>query len=133
MKTFKQLVETVEAPRSESERAFIKKHVVQVIDQTQGKVETKVSKDKTRKADYQDGEDALIYEDIDSLVQEALLEGINFKVGSYRFDDGSNRTITRGDIEKLEKVYASSVDKLGVEKAAKSSRDEFEKLIALGD
>lgn len=133
MKTFKQLKETIEAPRSEAERNFIKKHVVQVIDQTQGKIETKVSKDKTRKADYQDGADALVYEDIDSLVSEALLEGVNFKVGAHKFNDGSSRTITRGDIEKLEKVYASTVDKLGFEKAVKNSRDDFEKLVALGD
>jgi hypothetical protein len=133
MKTFKQLKETVEAPRSEAERNFIKKHVVQVIDNTQGKIETKVTKDKTRKADYKDGEDALVYEDIDSLVSEALLEGINFKVGAHKFDDGTSRVITRGDLENLEKVYNSAVDKLGVEKASKSSRDEFEKLIALGD
>jgi len=134
MKSFKQLMETLDAPRSEAERAFIKKHVVQVIDQTKnGPVKVPTTKDKTRLADYKDGEDAVVYEDLDSLVSEALAEGLHLKIGMLRFDDGSSRVVTRDDITKLEKVYASAQDKSGMEKEIKKSKEDFESLVALGE
>lgn len=137
MKSFKQLMETVNAPRSEAERAFIKKHVVDITDypveSPGGKPDAELKKDKSRDADYQDGEDEIVYESIDSLVNEALLEGLNLKVGVMKFDDGSKRTVTRSDIEKIEKVYASTNDKLGMEKEIKKSKEDFESLVALGE
>ncbi|AKF13332.1 hypothetical protein PHIN3_67 [Sinorhizobium phage phiN3] len=135
MKSFKQLVETVNAPRSEAERNFIKKHVVDVKDYPveNPPADAKRKKDKSRDADYKDGEDEIVYEDIGSLVSEALLEGLNLKVGVMKFDDGSKRTVTRSDIEKIEKVYASTNDKLGMEKEIKKSKEDFESLIALGE
>lgn len=132
-KTLKQFLETVEAPRSEGERNFIKKHVVHVDDKTQGRVETKIEKDKSRRADYKDGEDAVVYEDVNALVNDALAEGLNLKVGVMKFDDGSQTVVTREAISKLEKVYASTVDKFGMEKEIKGSKANFESLVALGD
>ena len=41
MKTLKQILETVEAPKSEAERHFIKKHIVHVDDKTYGKLHRK--------------------------------------------------------------------------------------------
>lgn len=134
MKSFKQLIETLDAPRSEGERNFIKKHVVQVIDHTKnGKIKVSTDKDKTRQADYKDGEDAVVYEDINSLVSEALAEGLTLKVGMMKFADGSSKAVTRDDITKLEKVYATAQDKLGMEKEIKKSKEDFESLVALGE
>lgn len=135
MKSFKQLVETINAPRSEAERHFIKKHVVDVTDYPaeEPKADADLKKDKSRKADYKDGEDEVVYEDIDVLVSEALAEGLTLKVGVMKFDDGSKRTVTRADIEKIEKVYATANDKSGMEKELKKSKEDFESLIALGE
>jgi len=140
MKNFKQLMETfgtvketVEAPRSEAERNFIKKHVVQIDDKTPDRDKENTKKDKTRSSDYKDGEDALVYEDLDALVNEALCEGLTLKVGVMKFDDGSRCTVTRSDIDKLEKVYATTNDKLGMEKTIKKSKEDFKQLVALGE
>jgi phosphosulfolactate synthase (CoM biosynthesis protein A) len=133
MKTFKQFLETVEAPRSEAERNFIKKHVVNVDQKVYPKKEVPTEKDETRDADYKDGEDAVVYETVDALVKEALLEGLNLKVGVLKFTDGTQTVVTRDAISRLEKVYASTQDKSGMEKEIKSSKDNFEALVALGD
>ena len=67
MKTVYDIIrETVEAPRSEDEKRFIAKHVVDVIDHPAAAPEqfkTKKVKDKTKIASYHDGEDRDVYEE----------------------------------------------------------------------
>jgi hypothetical protein len=126
-------LETVDAPRSEAERNFIKKHVVNVDAKVYPKKEVPTEKDATRDADYKDGEDAVVYETVEALVTEALLEGLNLKVGVLKFADGSQTVVTRDAITKLERVYETAQDKHGMEKEIKSSKESFDALVALGD
>ena len=60
MKKFKQFIETVERRNSEDENAFIDKHIVDKKEHPVAKDDqfvAKNKKDKTRSADYKEGED----------------------------------------------------------------------------
>lgn len=60
MKKFKTFIETVERRNSEDENAFIDKHVVDLKKHPVAKDDqfiAKNKKDKTRSADYKEGED----------------------------------------------------------------------------
>lgn len=133
----KKLYEAVEEPRSEAEDHFIKKHPIKIIDYPVKQPKPfKLKKDKSRKADYQDGEDAKIYEDVDDLVTAALDKNINIfsnflSTGDYIFADGSQKYLTMDDVDKFQQIYDDTFNKEQLVSDALKSRKNFEDLITL--
>jgi hypothetical protein len=74
MKSFRQhaFAETLERRKSEDENAFIDKHVVDKKEHPVAKDDqfvSKAKKDKTRSADYKEGEDKEVHEQVSEEVQ----------------------------------------------------------------
>ena len=103
MKTFKEILETVEPPKSKDEQDFVDTHPIMKFKYTHKKDDVKPKKDKSRLADYQTGEDEKVYEETD------LSEQI--KAGKMKLNDGKTVSVSKSEAKILNDLLSSLTEK----------------------
>ncbi|MFA7408414.1 MAG: hypothetical protein WCY93_11420 [Anaerolineaceae bacterium] len=112
MKTFRQFMNEVEEPRSEDEKAFKVKHVIQKhdypVDGTEDQFVAKTDK-KPRPADYVDDEDKEVYESaIKRVIRNKfklaeVFKGVEPHGGDFGDDEDSHVEYKKGNLKQSEK------------------------------
>lgn len=109
-KTLSQFMIEVAQPKSEDEKAFKDKHVVQTTDDANGNGDDvfkaeKIKKDKTKPAGYHDGEDVEAYESMEVDILRAILESedadVEYYVESYK---ELSSVLNEDNLQKLDEM-----------------------------
>lgn len=129
MKTFKQfkkdLSETSDLPRSESEKRFIRKHTDNIeVNDVIKNPKTSKQKDRTRKADLEVGEDESVYE-------ENLSESKVVGKGLAHFTNGENHNVTSEEEKLINNLFSelSGKNKKTMEKTLKGSKKGYMEIL----
>ena len=121
-----EIEETVNPPKSEDEKRFVDKHVVDKKDHPEAEESQFTSKAKKakRSADYDKDEAEKVYE-------ETELEEATFKPGNMTLKDGSSVKISRDDVKALSAMFdeLSSANRKKMEERMKEDKDGFEEIL----
>ena len=118
--------ETVAPIKSEDEQRFADKHVVDKKDHPEAEESQFTSKAKKarRKADYDEGEEEEVYEEVE-------LEEATFKPGNMKLKDGSSVKVSREDVKALADMFdeLSGANKKKMEAKMMEDQEGFKEIL----
>ncbi len=131
MKTIKEILNEVAEPKPEGEKRFKAKHVTfkrMHPAATEYQFKGYGEKDTTRNADYQDGEDEMVYESADLF---ALLEAKKLSAGKLELEDGTYVQVKKDDADYLNHLFEtlSTSNRKRMESEMKRNQAGFDRIL----